>query len=70
MVKRKWQTSSILFFANIGTELAKNIPNASKPCESNIKKADTTMPTESLTINEIKEAFFHLKETKVPGVVN
>ena len=61
LVKRKWQTSSILFFANIDIELAKHIPNSSKPCESYIKKVDTTMPTESLTINEVKEAFFHLK---------
>ena len=46
------------FFTSIGAELAKNITNAS----SYIKKADTTMPTDSLTINEVKEAFFlHLK---------
>ena len=49
------------FFANIGAELAKNIPNVSRPFESYIKKVDTTMPTDSLTINEVKEAFFHLK---------
>ena len=49
------------FFTNIGAELAKNIPNASKPFESYIKRVDTTMPTDSLTINEIKEHSFHLK---------
>ena len=49
------------FFINIGAELAKNIPNASRPFESYIKKVDRTMPTDSLTINEVKEAFFQLK---------
>ena len=46
------------FFGNIGAELAKNIPNASRPFESYIKKIDATMPTDSLTIYEVKEAFF------------
>ena len=55
------------FFTNIGAELAKNIPNASRPFESYIKKVDTTMPTDSLTINEVKEAFFSLKINKSPG---
>ena len=50
------------FFTNIGAELAKNIPNASRPFESYIKKVDTTMPTDSLTINEVKEAFSSLKK--------
>ena len=35
------------FFTNIGVELAKNIPNASRPSESYIKKVDTTMPTDN-----------------------
>ena len=48
-------------------ELAKNIPNASKPFESYIKKVDATMPTDSLTINEVKESFFSLKIKKSPG---
>ena len=54
------------FLTNIGAELAKNIPNASRPFESYIKKVDTTMPTDSLTINEVKEAFFSLKINKSP----
>ena len=53
------------FFTNIGTELAKNIPNASRPFESYVKKADTIMPTDSLTINEVKLAFFSLKGHEV-----
>ena len=55
------------FFTNIGADLAKNIPNASRPFESYIKKVDATMPTDSLTINEVKEAFFSLKINKSPG---
>ena len=46
------------FFTNVDAELAKNIPNASRPFESYIKKVDTTIPTDSLTINEVQEAFF------------
>ena len=60
-VSGKEEMSLILFFTNIGAELAKNIPNASRPFESYIEKVDRTMPTDSLTINEVKEAFFHLK---------
>ena len=55
------------FFTSIGAELAKNIPNVSRPFESYIKKVDTTMPTDSLTINEVKEAFSSLKINKSPG---
>ena len=55
------------FFTNIGAELAKNIPNASRLFESYINRVDTTMPTDSLTINEVKEAFFSLKINKSPG---
>ena len=55
------------FFRNIGAELAKNIPNASRPFESYIKKVDTTIPTDSLTINGVKESFFSLEINKSPG---
>ena len=47
--------------------MAKNIPNASRSFERYIKKVDTTIPTDSLTINEVKEAFFSLKINKSPG---
>ena len=47
--------------------MAKTIPNASRPFESYIKKVDATMPTDSLKINEVKEAFFSLKINKRPG---
>ena len=52
------------FFTNIDAELAKKVPNASKQFESYSKKVETTMLTDSLTINEIKEAFFSLKMKK------
>ena len=40
------------FFTNIDPELAKKVPNASKPFESYFKKVETTMLTDSLTIKE------------------
>ena len=55
------------FFTNIGPEFAKKIPNASRPFESYIKKVDTTIPTNSFSINEVKEAFFSLKINKSSG---
>ena len=57
------------FFTNIGSEMAKTIPNVSRPFESYIKKVEATMPTDSLTINEVKEAFFWLNINKRPGVM-
>ena len=47
------------FFTNIGSGLAKKILNTSSPFESYLKKLDTTVSTDFLTINEIKEVFFH-----------
>ena len=55
------------FFTNIGPELAKKIPTASRTFESFSNKIDTTMPADLITINELKEAFFSLKITKSPG---
>ena len=55
------------FFTNIGPELAKKVPNASRPFESYFKKVEAIMLTDSLTINEIKESFFSLKINKSSG---
>ena len=55
------------FFTNIGTDLANKIPNASKPFDSYIPKANTSMESQPLSINEPKDAFFSLKITKSPG---
>ena len=46
------------FLTNIGTDLANKIPNASKPFDSYITKANTSMESQPLSINELKDAFF------------
>ena len=55
------------FFTNIGTDLANKIPNRSKPFDSYIPKANTSMESQPLLINELKDAFFSLKINKSPG---
>ena len=54
-------------FTNIGPELAKKIPTTSRTFENFLNKIDITMPADSITINELKEAFFSLKTCKSPG---
>ena len=54
-------------FTNIGTDLGNKILNASKPFDSYITKANTSMESQSLSINELKDAFFSLKINKSPG---
>ena len=46
------------YFADIGPSLAKNIPKPSIPFESFLKRVNTTLPSQSLSINELKDAFF------------
>ena len=46
------------FFTKIGPELAEKIPTASRTFDSFLNKIDTTMPTDPVTINELKKAFF------------
>ena len=55
------------FFTNIGADLANKIPNTSKPFDSNITKANTSMEAHPLSVNELKDAFFSLKINKSPG---
>ena len=55
------------FFTNIGTDLANKIPNASKPFDSYITKPNTSMESQPLSFNELKDAFFSLKINKSPG---
>ena len=55
------------FFTKIGPELAEKIPTASRTFESFLNKTDTTMPADTVTINELKEGFFSLKTNKSPG---
>ena len=49
------------FFTNIGTGVAYEIPNASKAFDSYIPKVNTSMESQLLSINELKDAFFSLK---------
>ena len=37
------------------------------PCESFLKRVNTTLPSQSLSINKLKDAFFSLKTNKSPG---
>ena len=52
-------------FADIGPSLAKNIPNPSISIASFLKRVNTTLPSQSLSISELKDAFFLWKQTKV-----
>ena len=45
-------------FTNIGTDLANKIPNASKRFDFYITKVNTSMESQLLSINELKDAFF------------
>ena len=54
------------FFTNIATDLANKIPNASKPFDSYITKANTGTECQPLSINELKDAFFSLNINKSP----
>ena len=65
--KRKIANEFNAFFTNIGSKLARKIPNASTTFESYINKPDSTMKTKQLSMNELKDAFFSLKINKSPG---
>ena len=49
------------FFTNIGTDVAYEIPNASKAFDFYVTKVNTSMESQLLSINELKDAFFSLK---------
>ena len=55
------------YFADIGPSLANNFPDPSTPFESFLKRANATLPSQSLSINELKDAFFSLKTNKSSG---
>ena len=55
------------YFADIGPSLAKNIPKPSITFESVLKRVNTTMPSQSLSANELNNAFFCLKTSKSPS---
>ena len=52
------------FFTNIWSKLASKIPNASTTFESYINKPDFIMETKQLSMNELKDAFFSLKNNR------
>ena len=55
-------------FADIGPTLATNIPMPSIPFEGFLKRVNTTLSSQSVLINELKDAFFFsLKTNKSPG---
>ena len=56
------------FFTNIGQKLASQIPKSSKIFETYINKVNVKMESKSLSINELKDAFFSLKINKSSGV--
>ena len=55
------------YFADIGSCLAKNIPDPSMPFKSFLRRVNTTLPSQSLSITELKNAFFSLKTNKSSG---
>ena len=56
------------YFVDIGLSLAKNIPNPSISFERFLRRVNTTLPSQSLSIKELKDNFlFSLKTNKSPG---
>ena len=55
------------FFANIRIELASQIPTAKTTFETYAETVNSTMGSNPLSINELKDAFFSLKISKCPG---
>ena len=53
------------YFEDIGPFLPKNITDSTMSFESFLKRINTILLTQSLSINEFKDAFFSLKQTKV-----
>ena len=53
------------YFSEIGPKLAKKIQTSPSNFESFMETCDTTLTEISLTINELKDAFFPLRQTKV-----
>ena len=55
------------YFSEIGPKLAKNTQTSPSNFESFMETCDTTLTEISLTINELKDAFFSLKTNKSAG---
>ena len=55
------------YFADIGSTFGKNISDPSMPFESFLKRVYTTLPSQCLSIKQLKGAFLSLKTNKSPG---
>ena len=49
------------FFINVGPKLADDTPTVTRSFESYFQKTNETIKNEPIAINELKDAFFHLK---------
>ena len=58
LVRMKYEMILKKYFVDNGISLAKNIPNPSIPFGSFLKKVNTTLPSQPLSTNELKDAFF------------
>ena len=56
------------FFKNIDQKLVSETPKLSKTFETYINKVNVIMESKTLSINELKSAFFSLKINKRSGV--
>ena len=56
------------FFKNIDQKLVSETPKSSKTFETYINKVNVIMESKTLSINELKSAFFSLKINKRSGV--
>ena len=55
------------FFIDIGSVLAKEVPEPARSFESYIPKSNTIMPTGPISVHELKNAFFSIKTNKCLG---
>ena len=56
------------YFADIGPSLAKDVPDLLMLLDERfLRRVSTTLPSQSSSINELKDVFFSLKTNKSPG---
>ena len=55
------------FFMNVGIKLAQKIPQPLTRFESYTNRVNSEMESKTITVNELKEAFYYLKTNKSPG---
>ena len=66
LTKKKKAIEFNRFFANVGPILAEQIPESENTFESYLVKTSATMQHKSVSINELRDAFFSLKRNKSP----